>query len=98
MRDLLVENWQTLLQDQANTHCEHCISVWNPLYVLSCFTANGLFDVENYMLSHLQKAFAVLFDPQGEYCVATSDQDSGFIQEKRYCKKERHNGWMQSQS
>lgn len=46
------------------------------------------------MLSHLQKAFAVLFDPQGEYCVATSDQDSGFIQEKRYCKKERHNGWM----
>lgn len=36
------------------THCEHCISVWNPLYDLSCFTANGLFDVdvENYMLSH----------------------------------------------
>lgn len=50
------------------------------------------------MLSHLQKAFAVLFDPQEEYCVATSDQDRGFIQEKRYCKKERHNGWMQSQS
>lgn len=53
------------------------------MYALSCFIANGLFDVEYYMLSHLQKAFAVLFDPQGEYCVATSDQDSGFIQEKK---------------